>query len=205
MKQRSLLFSIASLAAVFSFAPCQAATVVSVADGGGTTFANTTEIYATSWTFGVDHTDVSVSAVLGYFGSGRAYLMTDIGPGATVGSQIASVDFTPPSINATTVPLFQNLALTAGTYFLVIQGLDSSGVIWKTGGTTTAAENVTVNEGYNAYGVAEYAPASSFGNTGGQWAYTVTGTAAIPEPATTGFALLSGVFVLVRRRVRRDA
>jgi hypothetical protein len=83
-------------------------------------FSNDQAIFATSWTFGVDHTGVSVSALLGYFGEGRAYLMRDIGTGITAASEVGRLDFTPTSMMGATMTLFQNVDLVAGTYYLVI-------------------------------------------------------------------------------------
>jgi len=201
MKRRLPFLAFAALAAVFSFAPCEAATLVSVTGNGGLNIANTDYIFATSWTFGVDHTGVAVSGFFGGVGQGRAYLMKDIGAGITVASQVATLDFTPSSVMGGTVTLFQNMDLVAGTYFLVIQGLDSSGVDWRIGTGSTTAQNVTLNSPEYAFGIAPYAPASGFLVNSNQWVYTVTGNA-VPEPATTGLALVGTTLLVLRRRGR---
>jgi len=205
MKRRRPLFAFAafaSLAAVFTFAPCEAATLVSVTGNDGVNSADSNYIFATSWTFGVDHTGVSVSGVFGGFGTGRAYLVKDIGVGVTVGSQVATVDFTPGFPVASTVTLFQNLDLIAGTYYLVVQSANGSGVDWRIGTGSTTAQNVTLNSAEYAYGIAPYAPASDFVLNANQYVFTVTGNAAVPEPATTGLALVGATLLVLRRRVR---
>lgn len=198
--KRSLL-ALVSVAAVVSLAPCQAATLVSVTGNNGVNTAESNYVFAASWTFGVDHTGVSVSGVFGGVGEGRAYLMRDIGPGITVASQVATVDFIPTSFMGATVNLFQNVDLVAGTYFLVIQGLDGFGVDWRIGTASSTAENVTLNSAEYSYGIAPYAPASGFVNDANQRVFTVSGNAVVPEPATTGLALVGATLFFLRRRV----
>lgn len=202
MKRSLPLFAFAALAAVFSLASSHAATLVSVTGSNGVNSMgpSSNQIFASSWTFGVDHTAVSVSGVFGGVGAARAYLMKDVGAGITVSSQVASYDFTPTSFMGATVTLFQNLDLVAGTYFLVIQGLDSFDVDWRIGTGSSTAENVTLNSARYAYGIATYAPASGFVNDPNQRVFTVTGNAAVPEPATTCLALVGVTLLVLRKR-----
>ena len=202
MKRSLPLFAFAALAAVFSLGSSHAATLVSVTGNDGVVSADSNYIFASSWTFGVDHTGVSISGIFGGAGSARVYLMQGIGTGTTVASQIATFDFTPSNPGGGTVNLFQNIDLLAGTYFLVFQSLNGFGVDMRVGTSSTTADDVTLNSGRLAYGITPYAPGSNFVPHASQLVITVTGTAAaVPEPATTGLAL-AGVTLLVLRRRR---
>ena len=201
MKRSLPLFAFAALAAVFSLGSSHAATLVSVTGNDGVVFADSNYVFVSSWTFGVDHTGVSVSGIFGGAGSARVYLMQAIGTGTTVSSQIATFDFTASNPGGGTVNLFQDMDLLAGTYFLVFQSLDGFGVSMQVGTSSTTAENVTLNSGRLAYGIAPYAPGSNFVPHASQLVITVTGTAAaVPEPASASIALAGAALFVLRRR-----
>lgn len=108
--------------ALFSIVPCSAATLVDVtgsAFGSGTTITGVG--LASSWTFSVDYTDVSISAAFNE-GDGYAYLMRAVGPGITVAQEVSSGSF---SSSGEPTLIFSGLDLSAGTYHLVVQGADS--------------------------------------------------------------------------------
>jgi hypothetical protein len=86
-----------------------------------------------SWTQTVSTTNTAIGAIVTKIatetGTPHAWLMNQVGPGTTAANEIASADFSAPTIpnysDLTTAPyttLFTGLSLAQGTYYLVLQG-----------------------------------------------------------------------------------
>jgi hypothetical protein len=109
---------------------CHADTIVSVSGplvGGFYPLSNSL-VAASSWTSARTYSDVDIAALLTGGGQGVAYLMTQIGPGTTIASEIARNSFSFPSSIAP-VSLFSGLTLPAGTYYLVLASSGGGG--WR--------------------------------------------------------------------------
>src|SRR5262249_29384107 len=137
---------------------------------------------------------------------GTAYLMTQVGPGTTTTSEIASTVFsvTGTAFNPTLVTLFTGLALGPGTYHLVLSAPADQSAGWDFAlfpSTFVTAPGVTLVNG-NLGGIeASYPPATNFSDPFDNiLEFSVTGNgAAVPEPATTillsvGLLLLAASF-----------
>ena len=199
--KRSLPFlAFAAIAAVLTIAPARAAAVMELIPGGDVMFATSDGIaYAMSWTFTADQADVDISGFFGGSGDGRAYLMRNVGTGTTIASEIASFDFTPSNPNGGSVSLFNNLALVAGTYFLVIEGRSASELEWYVADDANFEGDIEFNAAYVAVRDPSYAPGSMFSSDDVGYAMTVTGNA-VPEPASASLALAGAALLVMRRR-----
>lgn len=178
------------------------------------------EVEYSSWTQTSTYTNVSVSATVGSLSASdelfEAYLTSAVGPSATAGDVLASGVFTANTKNAvsdfTSVSLFSNLTLGAGTYYLVLFNSDTnprSQIRWARGDTTTVDAGVTgPTEGYaniNGSGsVDALHPYQSvfLGSDQTDNVFSVVGTAAVPEPSTITL-LTTGVGCLLHGRRRR--
>ena len=151
-----------------------------------------TQAEASSWTSSIPYSGVDIDAVLGNGTAGTqgiAYLMTQIGPGTTTASEVARSTFSFPS-DDTSMTLFTGLALTAGTYYLV---LGSAGP-YVAGGWHDALPNPTIvlgagvtrNGDYLANNLSTYTPASVFRQNAGinSDPFLQYSVATIPEPET---------------------
>jgi hypothetical protein len=220
---------------LLAFAPIvPAATIVSAVDNGvpnsmqlNLPGSATTAAAVVSWTQASAFTNVNVEAYL--FGGGSpneqytAYLTNAIGPAATAVNNIAppitnvSQTFVAPAPGTPTT-LFSGLSLGAGTYYLVIQSLNTSsgGFMWesKAGLSPTFGAGVSGGQFYlassdAAYGLlnAGFAPGSVFAEPfiGGSVMYTVTGEAssATPEPLSLGLCG-AGLLAIGLARRRRN-
>ena len=180
------------------------------------------ETLVSSWSDTGAYSDVSISAVLGTGAGGThvfAYLMNQIGPGTTaLANQIASATITPVT-GFETDTLFSGLALSPGTYYLVLTGTfatlpapnwfqsDTAVVTTDTGVTRGAEEVASLGGGVNT----GYVPASTFAVQGcGTPAsctvnllVSVTGnsTTAAPEPSSLG--LVFGGALVIRGFLRK--
>ena len=211
--------------------PASAADIVSVS---GTPFSSVPiggngSVIATSWSSTGSFTGVSISALLTteiFSGNptgdstGQAYLMKAIGPGATVADEVASNSFTVLStdVTPTDITVFSGLALSPGSYSLVLDNTAGVRYYWDT------AAPATVATGPGATYLADYycntstpcidlpfVPGSGFaewspdGPRTDRFEYTVTGDASqVPEPATfsvlgLGLGIL-GLLGAARRR-----
>ena len=185
-------------------------------------------LLAVSWTQTDTYTNVSIGANLAVENgnpseeaTGTAYLMTQIGPGATTMKEIASDPigvFGNPGLNSIT-NLFSSLTLGPGTYYLVIDpsnvnmvnSLDWDAATTPTQTFGTGVSDVMAFEGSSTS--ASFPPANTFTSDQETPIFSVTGnfsptTTATPEPSTTillacGLAGLAiGRRALVRRTVK---
>jgi hypothetical protein len=185
------------------------------ADEGSATVGSPFSL-AIGWSLQSAFSDVDISARLIGSATGTAYLMTQIGPTTTVADQLMSAKFTIDSTTIDWVPLFTDLDLQPGSYFLVL-GSDSCCYGW--GDTDTrdnpsliTAAGVTYDGGFGTSSAGQYPPASFSPATASledgfvSLEFGVTGNAApahVPEPGTV--ALLGiGIAAVVGLR-RRSA
>ncbi len=172
-------------------------------------------VFAVSWTQTSAYTNVDVFANLfspGFAGTVNYELVNAIGAGTSFASNgIVRGSATTPT-NPADVDLFHLTSLGAGTYYLV---LDSTTAAWLYNfpgtGAFTTTQGVSFNGDLWAPGAAinnTYAPASNFAGNVFPVQFSVTGTAAAPEPATfggTGLVLMGlamGLRAFRRRLVR---
>ena len=103
--------------------------------GGGSSLGGIfPQVLVSSWSSVNAYSDVTVSAELGTFDpttTGTAYLMNMIGPGTTTANQIATADYTVSSPNSTLIPLFTELDLLPGSYYLVLTGPTNGNAFWR--------------------------------------------------------------------------
>jgi len=190
-----------------------------------------TSAAAVSWTQTGSYSNVSVSAYLfgelpvtgGQSEQYTAYLTNNIGAAATAANNVAppvtnfSQPFSAPAPGTPTL-LFSGLTLGPGTYYLVIQSLNTSagGFLWESkaglspvfgSGVSGGAFYLASSDGSTGALNAGFAPGSVFGqpSIGGSVMYSVTGDpgTSTPEPLSL---MLSGVglaaFGLLRRNVK---
>jgi hypothetical protein len=91
---------------------------------------------ASTWTSSTTYSHVVISALLENTPgtvTGAAYLMTQVGPGTTTTSQVATALFAPPPpYTPVWVTLFSDLTLPAVTYFLVLAaGVPGITALWR--------------------------------------------------------------------------
>jgi hypothetical protein len=164
--------------------------------------------YAVSWTQTGTYTGVEITALLdssqGIVTTGSAFVTNDIGPGTTIANQIASGVFQVTNVRQQ-IPLFTNLTLGSGTYYLVLASAASpSPVTWDDTLSPSVITDSGVSEGpmYSTNGApqASYIPATSFGPLVrgiGSFQFDVTGASAQPEPGSAAlFFVAAGVLAL---------
>ena len=167
------------------------------------------QAFGVSWSQTIPYENVAVSVDLTAWGltteTGRAFLSTTIGTGASQADQVAYTTFTFPS-SESYVSLFSGLNLSAGNYYLSLVGdSDSYASAWlgPNGPTIVTGPGVTLGSSYGfvSPGVS-YLPSSAVYNGGMITNFSVTGTA-VPEPATYGIlaGLSTLMFVSFRKRV----
>ena len=180
-------------------------------DGGFDLFGN--QVNMAAWSQTNLFSNVSVSAELDGVGStinGTAYLMTQVGPGTTTASQIASSDFTvstlPLEPDLTT--LFTGLTLGPGTYYLVITASGGGWEISDPSATPVTAPGVMLVDGnYTTYPSnidQPYPPDDTF--MAAPESNNLEFIVATPEPAVSsllGLGLIS--FAMICRKARQRA
>lgn len=198
MFPRIFLAALAALAVM----PVQAQTIISVT--GPNAFYATTGVY-TSWTQTGSFSGVTIQAYLysgGGTATGTAYLVTQVGPGATSAQQIgaaAPISVTSETPVATT--LFTNLTLGPGTYYLVISR--TTDLRWSMNTTAQSgivtAAGVTSNPIAFAAPVAGYPPASTWVMKSGTSAFfsAAGGTVTTSVPVLSPAAMLAMALMLL--------
>jgi hypothetical protein len=209
------LIGIGLLCGAFIPAPCRADTVVSLTG----TYGSADKLWggpplAVSWTSPNSYDNVSITADLqnlfdGSSFTGTAWLMTQIGPAASVSDEVATAQFLLPAfVFNSTVSLFTGLDLSAGTYYLVLSAPSNAvGVSWLTTynfftvvppPTITTDTGVSYNGDWAASANSSFLPASSFaGPESLDLIFDVSGTpvSSSPEPSTL---LMASFAVLLR-------
>lgn len=134
----------------------------------------------------------------------QAYLTNSLGAGTTVANQIASSTYV--GAPGPHVPLFSNLTLGVGTFFLVLDAGSPTDSWNRLLPFSTTSAGVTRGVDFFSNVFNPYAPAApfsvnSFTATEGALQYRVTGMAvsAVPEPATM-VLFGTGLAVALRRR-----
>lgn len=202
------------LLAIAAACPAFGTTVISQLFSAGST-GSFNELSAISWTQTGSYSNVDILAnISDSAGTGTAsataYLMTQIGSGATAANEVvapvtASVTGNPPLNTMTTI--FSGLTLGPGTYFLVLDP-NSSDFHWDLTipPAVTTDSGVTGGVSQASATVAGFAPASSFGSESFSFIYEVTGSAAgstsAPEPSTAVLFVAGAGAIAVWRRQR---
>ena len=134
---------------------------------------------AVGWTFSdkVDRVTISAFLASGGSGEGTAYVVKRIAPGITPASEIASVRFELPANFTGGVPLFTELDLPAGEYWLVIGVPRESFVEW----VASSPLELHLSDVAHYLGatqsdldrIADYTPASRFDTISGRDGYQV--------------------------------
>ncbi len=223
-----------SMVSVFAFALVQAIAPLASADtivdvspnNAGTTGTSyriggpNHQVEYMSWTQSSAYTVVNISALIGSIlppdPAFDAYLSDSIGSSAGAALYTATNINAPGTDDAskfTSITLFSNLSLGAGTYYLTIYSTDSDSVNdirWATGTTVNVGTGVT--GGYaNAAGdgiLDSTSPwKSTFVSSSSTLGFNVTGiaTAAVPEPSTFALMGLGGIGLMIRAYRRRMA
>jgi hypothetical protein len=155
-------------------------------------------------------------SALGPFGdvTGQAYLMTAIGPGTTVASQVATAPFFVPGtlVTPTSVNLFSGLSLGPATYYLLLTGPAASPFFyWSTAVPATVTVDPVTTLLPDRVGVAgaSYPPANFFGVIDvalrpdrNQFSVTGTPVTGVPEPSPLTLMAFGTLLVLVGRARR---
>ncbi len=208
MKAHRYLF-----ASVFLACPIFGTTIISQLFSAGSTGAQN-EVSAISWTQTGSYSSVDILANIGdSAGSGTAtataYLMSQIGAGATAGNEVvapvtASVTGNPGLNSMTTI--FSGLSLGPGTYYLVLDP-NSTDFNWDLTipPVIVTDSGVTAGPSDTSATVAGFPPASAFSSPSYSFIYEVTGTTGVgtstPEPSTA-VMLIIGVVALAAWRKR---
>ena len=168
------------------------------------------QAFGVSWTQAIPYENVSISVDFTAFGqsaeTGRAFLSTSIGTGASIADQVAYTAFTFPSAENDVV-LFSGLNLPSGQYYLSLVGDSSS---WGSGWIVSDSPTIAIGPGVtlgSSYGFTSpslsYLPASSVYDGGSIPNFTVTGTA-IPEASTYGiYAAITALLIAFSKRRNR--
>ena len=231
--RRFLVQAFGSMVSVFAFALVQAIapfasadTIVDVspnnAGSGGASYrigGPNHQVEYMSWTQSSAYTGVSITALVGSIMPDPpfdAYLSTSIGSSAGAALYSATSIDAPGTDNAanfTSVTLFSNLSLGAGTYYLTIYSTDSdpsNDIRWATGTTVNVGTGVTggyANAGGDGTLDSTSPWKSTFLSSSSTLGFTVTGTAtaAVPEPSTFALMGLGGIGLMIRAYRRRMA
>ncbi|MEI8021760.1 MAG: PEP-CTERM sorting domain-containing protein [Schlesneria sp.] len=205
MRFRSMVsvFAFALIQAIATFA--SASTIVDVspnnAGSGGNSFrigGPNTQVEYMSWTQSGSYTGVDITALVGSIfpdPAFDAYLSTSIGSSAGAALYTAT-GVNAPGYNSasefTSITLFSNLTLGAGTYYLTVFSTSTDpgeNIRWATGTSVNVGTGVTggfANAGGQGTPDTTSPWKSTFVSSSSTLGFTVTGTdtAAVPEPST---------------------
>lgn len=132
-------------------------TVISTVSGDGGFDLLGNQVNMAAWSQTDLYSNLTISAELDGVGStinGTAYLMAQVGPGATTANQIASDNFIVSALpfGPDLTTLFTGLTLGPGTYYLVITASGGGWEISDASATTVMAPGVALVDGnYTTY------------------------------------------------------
>lgn len=187
-------------------------TVTGAGDLGHT--INSNQAAAVSFTLTQAFTGISATADLtGVNARGGAFLMSNLGPLATVADIVASVDLASIVFAGADTLLFSGLDLGPGDYAILVasdQSFQSSTVIWNGSRVPNVTAGLGIIDGIDFFSASTAAgPWSSSFTTvfdrSGHFMLSVA-TQGVPEPSTWLLVVLASaglVVVQVRRRPRR--
>jgi len=195
-------------------------TIVQDLFGAGTS-GSTGGWQAVTWTQTGSYTNVSIGANLAInngnsTGTGIAYLVTALGPSATLANLVATDPIMVtgnPGVNTMT-SLFTGLSLGPGTYYLLINPTDVGlfdSLVWDGAGTPTQTLDTGVTQQADrvlsgTVATPPYDSANMATSASVDHIFSVTGTAVAvtgtPEPGTIGMMALGlgGLGVFLRRK-----
>ncbi len=169
------------------------------------------QVEGMTWTQSGSYTGVNISAFVGATVGGPltfdAYLSDATGPSAGA-ALYSATGLTAPVVSSgfTSVLLFNNLTLGAGTYYLTLYSTDADSghnIRWATGSVNSSDTVATNISGSFANAL----PGNGTPDTTDPWkstflegsnlAFTVT---SVPEPSTFGLLSLGGIGLAIRRR-----
>ncbi len=152
-----------------------------------------------TWNQSAAYDSVDISALIGS-NTGQpdqfmAYLTTAVGTGATPSDVVATATLTAPAVAGVSsisyLPLFSNLTLDAGTYYITLATTDTSSglalAFGSDGGSPVLASTITdVEQGAATDGNVDATDpyASTFPISGINGGYEITGSPVVPEPST---------------------
>lgn len=200
------------LLAIAAVCPAFGTTIISQEFSAGST-GSFNELSVVSWTQTGTYSNVDILANISNISSSgtataTAYLMNQIGSGATAGNEVvspvtASVTGN-PGLNAMTT-IFSGLSLAPGTYYLVLDP-NSTDFHWDLTIPPQVVTDAGVTAGLSetAATVAGFPPASTFGSESYSFIYEVTGTVggatSTPEPSTAVMFVIASVAIAAWRR-----
>jgi len=174
---------------------------------------NSNQAAAVSFTLTQAFTGISATADLtGVNARGGAFLMSNLGPSATVGDILASVDLASITFAGADTLLFTGLNLGPGDYAILVasdQSFQSSTVIWNGSSAPSVTAGPGIIDGIDFF---------SASTAGGPWSsqftpvfdrsahFMLSVATPVPEPATWLLMVMGSaalVVVQVRRRPRR--
>jgi hypothetical protein len=222
MKAKHILLA---AAAVIFTGSAFGGTVTIVQDLSGGTSGSTGGWQAVTWTETGSYTNVSIGANLAInnglsTGTGTAYLVTALGPSATLLDSDPITVSGNPGINTMT-SLFTGLSLGAGTYYLLINPTDinmADSLVWAGAGTPTQTLDTGVTQQadrmlsgtvasppYDSANIASTSSISHIFSVTGTPAVGVVGNSSVPEPGTMGMLVLGlgGLGVFLRPKTLR--
>lgn len=178
-------------AAIATRPPQKNAVLFSISgEGQGTTAAKSE---AVGWSFSYPMRNVSIAARLsngGGFAGGTAYLMRAVGPGTTTQGEVARTTVDLPLGFYDNVPLFTDLDLAAGDYWLVFE-VPKTGPFSYLNWDISQPVQLQQRAGVRYLGTkiltvydSDYAPAAPFGEANTGFGYQIEITVSPERPAS---------------------